>query len=543
MISDYSRDLLRSGIIELKAGNRDAARRYVDRALYMSGDPDVLAEAWYWMSQATDDPVEKRKALENCLANDLQHARARRALALLDGKLKPDDIVDPETDVSLSEQGGDPGAGRAREEGKANLVLGATRREPATKSERGGDPAKPDRRAGAASGNLALDPEGSAASARLSDASAQRFMCPKCGGRMTFSPDGQSLVCEYCRRSLSLRGAAERRRSNLLSGAEGSAFPSDPVGDKDFLLAMATLRGHSKPLAEQVFACQGCGAQFILSPGRLSITCPYCASPHVVSFDKSSDLVAPDAIIPFAFGGGRAQELLDAWLPAHQPRGPKAPAPDATDRNKLPEIRLHDEQAARIANPPTASPPRGLYLPVWTFDLRGVIDYTGTWIEEAPDEYGYRSARTVQIEDSYPVILDGLPIPGSRKLSGPFIKLLPTFDLKAAQPYDPRYLADWPADLYDIPMDEASLDARSQGFAILRREMAVRLQPVQLLSTSSARLVIESFRLNLLPVWMAEVQGHLVLINGQTGDIYGDFPSRSAHSGSLLSWLSDIIKE
>src|SRR5512135_3849941 len=96
MISDYSRDLLRSGIIELKAGNRDTARRYIDRALYMSGDHDVLAEGWYWMSQLTDDPAEQRKDLENCLSHDLRHARARRALAILDGKLKPNEIVDPE---------------------------------------------------------------------------------------------------------------------------------------------------------------------------------------------------------------------------------------------------------------------------------------------------------------------------------------------------------------------------------------------------------------------------------------------------------------
>ena len=94
MFSDYSRDLLRNGIIEAKAGNRAAARRYLDRAVYMSGDHDVMAEAWYWLSQVADDPVEQRSALENCLANDLDHARARRALAVLDGKLRADEIVD-----------------------------------------------------------------------------------------------------------------------------------------------------------------------------------------------------------------------------------------------------------------------------------------------------------------------------------------------------------------------------------------------------------------------------------------------------------------
>ncbi len=33
MIDDYSQELLRTGIIEAKAGNKDSARRYLDRAL------------------------------------------------------------------------------------------------------------------------------------------------------------------------------------------------------------------------------------------------------------------------------------------------------------------------------------------------------------------------------------------------------------------------------------------------------------------------------------------------------------------------------
>ena len=62
MSSDYGKELLRSGIIDAKAGNRESARRYLDRAAYMSSDHDVLAETWFWMSQVIDDKAEKRKA-------------------------------------------------------------------------------------------------------------------------------------------------------------------------------------------------------------------------------------------------------------------------------------------------------------------------------------------------------------------------------------------------------------------------------------------------------------------------------------------------
>ncbi len=96
MFGDYGKELLRTGIIEAKAGHKEAAQRYLDRAIYSSSDNDVMAEAWYWMSQVVDDAVEKRKAVENCLAHDLQHARARKMLAILDGKLKADEIVDPD---------------------------------------------------------------------------------------------------------------------------------------------------------------------------------------------------------------------------------------------------------------------------------------------------------------------------------------------------------------------------------------------------------------------------------------------------------------
>ncbi|HRQ22690.1 MAG TPA: hypothetical protein PLF42_04590, partial [Anaerolineales bacterium] len=96
MSNAYAKELLRTGIIEAKAGRNDTARRYLDRAIYMAGSHDLLAEAWFWMSETLDGAAEKRKALENCLSHDLHHTRARRSLAILDGKLKADDVVNPD---------------------------------------------------------------------------------------------------------------------------------------------------------------------------------------------------------------------------------------------------------------------------------------------------------------------------------------------------------------------------------------------------------------------------------------------------------------
>jgi hypothetical protein len=438
--NSYAKELLRTGIIEAKAGHKDTARRYLDRAIYMAGSHDLLAEAWFWMSETLDDAAEKRKALENCLSHDLHHTRARRSLAILDGKLKADELVNPD--------------------------------------------------------RLPAAPEG------LRSADADRFMCPKCGGRMAFAPDGSSLVCDYCTRQHALGLGAKTEN------------------EKDFIVAMATMKGHGKPLQEQAFHCNGCGVEFILPPKQISANCAYCDSPHVVKLEHSKDLLAPDAIIPHAFDQKRAIQLLIEWV---EGRGIK------------PEKQVE--------------PPRGLYLPLWTFDIGGMLDYTAEVVEYKEQTFGNKRERKVKrIQDKYPVLVDDLPLPASRKLSAVFSKLIPTFDIKSLQPYDPRYLALWPAEIYDVPMADASLEARSQAFNKLKRELSSLLGGINIIHTASANMLVTSFKLNLLPVWLTEIpfdgREHLLLINGQSGVVASDLPEKDDEDGGgLFSFLADLLGE
>lgn len=438
MSNAYSKELLRSGIIEAKAGEKGTARRYLDRAIYMAGSHDVLAEAWFWMSEVLDDAVEKRKALENCLSHDLHHTRARRALAILEGKLKADDVVNPD--------------------------------------------------------RLPAAPDG------LRSADADRFMCPKCGGRMAFAPDGSSLVCDYCTRGHALGAGA------------------NPEVEQDFIVAMATMKGHGKPLQEQAFHCNGCGAEFILPPKQISANCAYCDSPHVVQLENSKDLLAPDAIIPHAFDQKRAVQLLVQWVEREG---------------------ITPEKQVEL--------PRGLYLPLWTFDIGGTLDYTGEVVEYEDNPFSsQRERKVVRISDKYPVLVDDLPLPASRKLSAVFSKLIPTFELTSLQPYDARFLASWPAEIYDVPMGDASLDARSRAYNELKRDLSVRLGSINIIHTSSAGMMVSSFKLNLLPVWLTEIpfggREHLLLINGQSGIVASDLPEQDDdEDGGLFGFLSDLL--
>ena len=434
MFEDYGKSLLRSGIIEAKAGEKSAAARYLNRAVTTSRDHDVLSEAWYWLSTVTEDVTEKRAMLENCLSHNMRHARARRALAIIDGVLKEDEIIDP---------------------------------------DRLPDP----------------PPE-------LNQADANRFMCPKCGARMAFAPDGSSLVCDFC-----------TRREALASNEEAE--------EQDFLVAMATARGHRKPVSMQVFHCQGCSAEFILPPNTLSTNCAYCESPHVVSLENERELLRPEGVIPHAFDRAQARRILEDWVDRHAWRPPGG-----------------------------VDYPRGVYLPVWTFDIGGEIVYHGDKIKVENESF-FDSNATIKVRDSYPVYIDDLAIPASRKMAARFSKLLPGYDLRETRPYDPRYLASWPAEVYDVPMADASLDAREQAYARYKREIPARVPDLYNLRTSSEGLTIESFKLVLAPVWITEIpfedKEYTLLVNGQNGVVGGDTPAKP--KASPLEWLKDILDD
>ena len=147
------------------------------------------------------------------------------------------------------------------------------------------------------------------------------------------------------------------------------------------------------------------------------------------------------------------------------------------------------------------------------------------------------------------MLVDDLPIPASRKLSAVFLRLIPTFELKSVKPYDPRFLADWPAEVYDIPMAEASLDARSQAYAQVQRGMSYKFRRCRSSIRRSAKMAIESFKLVLLPVWMTELpfsgREHLVLINGQNGIVASDLPDNKKQKagGGLMEFLSDLLED
>ena len=420
-----TRELLMRGIAAAKTNDIKEARFYLEWALRLDPPMDERLEVWYWLSRISTDPKEKRGYLEDILANDLGNGRARRDLAVLDGRLKPEDMINPDTFKQAR-----PGA-----------------------------------------------PQASA---------SDRFTCPKCGGRMTFTPDGQSLTCEYC-----------EVQSQITKGKK------ETPGD-DFVVAMATGKGFLKPVTVRSLTCQGCGAVFILPPEQLSLTCPYCDSPHVLRQTETRQVAAPHSIIPFKLTHEQAGEAVRTWAA--------------------------DELDEGIKN---WAPLQGIYLPAWSFNVGGQVPWR-CLLQTEDDKWAPASG--IQVVQMSHLLVLATSRPGKA-----FQAAVASYNLGDLVDYDERYLANWLAETFQVAPGDASLEARRMAFTHQQELIASSFgQPVRDLNISSANMIVESFSLILLPAW----SGHYIhadrryelFINGQTGQVLGEKPPRG-----LRDWVNDLL--
>ena len=410
-MSDSVRDLVVRGVAAAKAGEAKEARFYLEWALRLSPGQREQTQAWFWLSEISEDRAEKRRWLEMVLASEPAHPLARRKLALLDGRLKQEEVIDPDR-------------------------LGAPRA-------------------------VEVDPE-----------DVERFVCPQCGGRMAYTPDGLALVCDFC------------------GYREG---PSDPEGvpERDFTVSMAKAEGHLHPVQTPAVRCRGCGVVFTVASISLSFTCPYCEAAYVGDGGESRDLIPPSGIIPFALSQLQAQAIAADWLTAQHPKA------------KLSEVA-------------------GIYLPAWSFDLSGQIRWSGRIYDRFSDSWRAEEGNEVVLENDMLVL-------GTRSLPESYAEEIDGFGLTSLVRYDPRYVADWPAEMPEIPMSDAALVARGKTAGRMMEPLRLRLAgEIRDLRFDTSGFTIDTYELILLPHWIghAEERSHpvLVIVNGQNGSVWGKGP-------------------
>lgn len=415
------RTLLAQGIGAVQAGDLDEAHHCLTRVLYTDAGEADKVRAWLWLSQVFTEAAEKRLCLEQVLLLDPAHGTARRGLALLDGRLKPQEIIDP--DQIEQEIGTEP-----------------------------------------------------------RDTQAEQFTCPRCAGHMNYTPDGRALLCEFC-------------HYRQVLAEEGKFRPQSRFGqgafEQEFTIAMATSKGHMQPVQMRAFVCQSCAVSFVLAPETISLTCPYCSAVYVTETAETQGIIPPHALVPFAITRDQATRVLRAWFKQH----------------KLERPRL--------------SPVTGVYLPAWTFDIGGEIKWSGLVKKGEEME---------PVNGNYLPFYDDLLVPADTQLASSVSRGFTEFDLSGLVAYDARFLANWPAERYQVSLADASLTARKKALKDLRRALQRTSggDYVSQLRLQSTGLIIESYKHILLPMWLVhyqlEGQVYEAAINGQNGNIHGERP-------------------
>jgi Zn finger protein HypA/HybF involved in hydrogenase expression len=415
-------ELVVRGEAAARAGDKEEARFFLEWALRLDPPVEEHVRALRWLSEIAQQPDEKRSRLEEALALDPANPLLRRMLALLNGTLRQAEVIDP-------------------------------------------------------------DHLGPQAPAVAEPQDSHRFVCPKCGGRMTYTPDGSSLVCEYC-----------ESRQRL-------AHPGQ-AAELDFTVAMAKLEGHRKPIDMPVVTCDGCGAVMLLAPQALSGTCPHCGSHFAIETRRELQLLEPEGLLPFRVDEAAGRRVVEGWL----------------------EGKRRPSHLVRML---------GQYFPAWTFDLSGEARWKAR-------RYDNQRKTWIPIDGTELVLVNDKAIAGTKVDDERISRLLAELRPEAIMPFDVGYLASWPADTYQISMSDAALEAHSQVFHQTQRRIQGRLSgEIRDLQVDPTGFTIDRFRLILVSLWRAQVvirdEDQDILISGTTGELLEG--RRQGLRGWLATWL------
>ncbi len=246
------------------------------------------------------------------------------------------------------------------------------------------------------------DPEGPVEAQSVTEA------CPLCQGALAFDVAAGTLVCGHC---------GYRPGAALGPGVT----PRFRGGYDDLEHALLQRRfGFSREwkIGARVLVCQNCHAQLTLSETTFSTQCPFCDSAHILVQDAVGSFEEPDALLPFKIDRAAAAKALHKQMP--------------------PELHTQIERGELW----------GVYLPFWSFEGAASVLLEGDLMVMGG-----------ALPGAYPagdVLVGGVTRPPQAIL----YELMP-FDLDDLIGYDPRYLARWSAQIYNIDVIQASLTARA----------------------------------------------------------------------------------
>jgi predicted RNA-binding Zn-ribbon protein involved in translation (DUF1610 family) len=332
-------------------------------------------------------------------------------------------------------------------------------------------------------------------------AKEHKFPCKSCGADLLYAPGQSDLKCPFC-------GHAEKipQTEAEINEYSFNDYLSKPRG-----------RGYGEQTGRDI-RCQGCGAVTHLDPSLRATTCPFCTAPLITtdgSPDGVEDVIAPEALVPFAVTLEQAQAAFRTWIKSRW----FAPS------------RLKNENCLKQI--------QGIYRPFWTYDAHTVSHWTGargdyyyTTEHYTTIENGKTVTRTRQVRHTrwtpvsgvYSEFFDDVLVSAGRNTD-----FNTSYRLSSLKPYAPDYLSGFVAERYVVSLEQGWGQAKEiikgEIYSAVRGQIGGDEQRVHSVNTAYNGITYKHI---LLPLWISSYRygqkTYAFQVNGQTGEVAGARP-------------------
>ncbi|PJF37019.1 MAG: hypothetical protein CUN49_02395 [Candidatus Thermofonsia Clade 1 bacterium] len=312
---------------------------------------------------------------------------------------------------------------------------------------------------------------------------AKALLCRICGGTLSLNERLGLVECSFC-------GFVEAERERRTDSAN--------------LLILSLLERKTQPhrwkVGTRIMICQQCGAEHTLLANKLSVQCRFCGATSVMISDVLRSFVQPDFILPFRHTPEAVRAMIDRAL-----QRPGQRLANLFNTNQIAHMAIE-----------------GAYVPFWLFDAFVKVSQTHI-VQGVP----------IGESQTWQDMVGNVAIPAVQAPPMHSLIQLAPFDMQRAVNYAPKWLAEYPAELYTLDLDKASLEARSLVTAQMRRKYPYEVtdqarnqhgMQVSRVKRTTTQITNMIFSLALLPVWIAqltEVDGdmRLAFINDQSGKV------------------------
>lgn len=329
--------------------------------------------------------------------------------------------------------------------------------------------------------------------------------CKECGALLKYAPGTVHLKCEYCGCANEIKEAVE---ATIIEEIDFEKFlnENDSGIEKQEIITIK---------------CGNCGASTTLKPNVTSDSCPFCASPIVITGGTANSIIKPKYLLPFKIDQKTAFDDFKKWIKSLWF------APN--------DLKNYVDNAEKL---------NGMYIPYWTYDSKTVSDYSGqrgdnyttvesyTAVEDGKTVTRERTVTRIRWSYASGTVnndFDDVLVLASNSLPESYTNALEPWDMGNITAYNDKFLSGFRSESYQVDVKTGFEKSKVIMSGAIRdtvcRDIGGDHQQITSVSTIYNDI---TFKHILLPIWLSAFRYnekvYRFMINGRTGEVQGERP-------------------